>query len=335
MAFLTGLGVYLPQLRMTAAQIARASGLPDWVVREKLGIEQKCVPGPNDHPTAMAVWAAQNALEEADLTGDRLGAVISIVEDYREYPVWTSAPLIAREVGAHQAVAFDVNQKCATFITALMVAQGMLATQPELEHILIAGGYRNGDLIDFTDEQVRFMFDLAAGGGAVVLSRQGGGIRLLSTALKTDPLLATAVLVPVGGTVAPYSQQDFHLRVVEPQLMRQRLEEVSIVGFQQTLAQALQRAGYTPAELDYLGLLHMKPSAHRAVLEAVGLDVSQSYYLADYGHLGQLDPILSMVLARQNGQIAPGSLLGLAAAGVGYHWGAAVLRWEREERHGT
>ena len=330
MAYLTGLGVYLPQQRMTAAQIAQASGLPDWVVRDKLGIEEKCLPGPDDHPTAMAIWAAQAALTEAGLAGNQLDAVISIVEEHKEYPVWTSAPLIAREVGAHRAFAFDINQKCATFVTALGVAQGILATQPAVNHILIAGGYRNGDLIDFADEQVRFMFDLAAGGGAAVVSRQGGGVRLLATALKTDPLLATSVLVPVGGTVAPYRQEDFRLRVMEPQLMRQRLEEVSIPGFQQVIAQALQQAGYTTADLDYLALLHMKPSAHKAVLEALGLGEQQSYYLAKYGHLGQLDPSLSLILARQAGQIMPGQLLGLAVAGVGYHWGAAVLRWEKE-----
>ncbi len=52
---LTGLGVYLPKGRLSAAEIAAASGLPEWVVTDKLGITQKPVAGPDDHPTQMGV----------------------------------------------------------------------------------------------------------------------------------------------------------------------------------------------------------------------------------------------------------------------------------------
>lgn len=331
MPYLQGLGVYLPAPRMTSGEIAAASGLPEWVVREKLGIHQKPVPGPGDHPARMAGWAAAQALEETGLEASAVDVVISITDEHKDYPVWTSAPLIAQMVGAERAWAFDINQKCATFITALAVAEGLFAARAEVRHILIAGGYRNGDLIDYTDENVRFMYDLAAGGGAAVLSREGPGIRLRSTRLKTDTVLAQAVRVPVGGTTEPLTPENvgqYRLRVAEPELMKSRLEAVSMPGFLEVIGGALQDAGYTPADLDYLALLHMKPSAHRAVLEGLGLSEAQSIYLCDYGHMGQLDPILSLKLAREAGSIGPGSLIALAAAGVGYHWGAAVLRWE-------
>ena len=51
-------GMYLPEPVLTAADIAEESGLPEWVVREKLGINQKRMAGPDDHPNQMAVWAA-------------------------------------------------------------------------------------------------------------------------------------------------------------------------------------------------------------------------------------------------------------------------------------
>lgn len=331
MSYLQGLGVYLPIPRMSSAEIAAASGLPEWVVRDKLGIHQKPIPGDGDHPARMGAWAAQKALEDAGLPASKLDVVISITDEHKDYPVWTSAPLIAKMIGADNAWCFDINQKCATFITALTVAEGLFASQPEVQTILIAGGYRNGDLIDFQDENVRFMYDLAAGGGAAVLTRNGPGLKLLSSQLKTDPTLATTVLVPVGGTVAPLSDSNssqYKLRVAEPELMKTRLEQTSMPGFLEVINGALDKAGYTAADLDYLALLHMKPSAHKAVLEGLGLSEDQTIYLSDYGHLGQIDPILSVQLAKEAGKVAPGSLIGMAAAGVGYHWGAAVLRWE-------
>lgn len=331
MAYLQGLGVYLPVPRMTSGEIAAASGLPEWVVRDKLGIHQKPVPGPDDHSAHMGGWAAQKALDEAGIDGEDIDVVISITDEHKEYPVWSSAPLIAQMVGAEGAWAVDLNQKCASFITALAVAEGLFAARSKVNTILVAGGYRNGDLIDYQDENVRFMYDLAAGGGAAVLGRNRPGLKLLSTWLKTDPALAESVRVPVGGTAQPLTSDNldaYKLRVAEPELMKTRLEATSMPGFLEVIGRALEDAGYAAADLDYLALLHMKPSAHKAVLGGLGLRENQSTYLAEYGHLGQLDPILSLQLAEEAGKIGPGSLIALAAAGVGYHWGAAVLRWE-------
>lgn len=331
MPYCTGLGIYLPSGRETSADIAAASGLPEWVVRDKLGIHQKTAPGPDDGTAQMAARAAREALADAGLHGEDVDVVISIVEEYKEFPVWTSAPFIALEVGAHNAWAFDVNQKCATFITALSVARGLFAAQPEVQTILIAGGYRNGDLIDYQDENVRFMFDLAPGGAAAVLTREGPGMQLLSTRLKTDPVMAMSVRVPVGGTVEPMTAattDQLKLRVNDPEHMKARLAEVSMPLFMEVIHGALADAGHTAADLDFLAVLHMKPSAHKAVLDGLGLGEEQSVYLSDYGHQGQLDQILALKLARDAGQIGPGSLIAVAAAGVGYHWGAGILRWE-------
>src|SRR5690606_29105057 len=61
----TGLGAYVPAGRMVSDEIATITGLPEWVVREKLGIHQRVLPGPDDHPTTMGVRAAAAALEQA------------------------------------------------------------------------------------------------------------------------------------------------------------------------------------------------------------------------------------------------------------------------------
>ncbi len=333
--YLLGLGTYLPKPRVRAEEIAERSGLPAWVVREKLGIREKPVPGPEDHPAEMAVWAAQQALREAGIAPQDVDVVLSITEEYKDYPVWTSGSHIAHRLGARRAWAFDLNQKCASFIAALAVARGLIVTG-QARYVLIAGGYRNGDLIDYRDPEVRFMYDLAAGGAAAVLGPEGPGLRVLSTQLRTDASLANAVLVPVGGTrepLTPHNLDRFRLVVTDPNGMKARLEAVSLANFLAVIREALEAAGHTPADLAYLALLHMKRSAHKAVLERLGLREDQSLYLEDYGHLGQLDPILSLKLALERALLPPGGLAALVAAGVGYHWGAAVVR--REVRHGA
>jgi len=47
---IVSVSAYSPEAYMTAEEIAAESGLPAWVVREKLGITGKFVGGPDDHP---------------------------------------------------------------------------------------------------------------------------------------------------------------------------------------------------------------------------------------------------------------------------------------------
>ena len=328
--YLRSLGVYLPKGRMDAQEIARRSGLPPEVVREKLGLLEKPIPGPEDHPAEMAAWAAKEALAKAGLPGEAVDWVVSIVEEHKDYPVWATAPYLALKVGASRAKGLDLNQKCASLMGALEVARGLFATRKEVGVVLVAGGYRNGDLVDYQDPHTRFLYDLAAG-GAAVLTREGPGLRLLGLAHRMDPELALSVKVPVGGTRAPLTPENlsqYRLRVEDPEGMKRRLDATSIPSFLAVIREALEEAGYTEADLDYLALLHMKRSAHRAVLAGLGLSEERSIYLERFGHLGQLDPLLSLRLAREKGLLKEGSLVALAAAGVGYFYGAAVLRLE-------
>ena len=65
-------GMYLPERLLTATDIAEQSGLPEWVVREKLGINEKRMAGPEDHPNQMAVWAAQDCLSKCDIPPEEI-----------------------------------------------------------------------------------------------------------------------------------------------------------------------------------------------------------------------------------------------------------------------
>jgi 3-oxoacyl-[acyl-carrier-protein] synthase-3 len=329
-AAITGIGVYLPAGRMSAAQIAEASGLPENVLRDKLGIVQKTIPGPDDHTTVMGLRAAQAALTNAGVTADDVDVVISINEEHKDYPVWTSGIKLAHDLGARHAYAFDIGQKCGTGVLGLKLAKDLIAADRRVDTVLVAGGYRNGDLVDFKDPNTRFLYNLAAGGGAAVVQRGGQGHAILASRFITDGSFSEDVLVPVGGTRAPLTPdnvRDYRLRVRDPAGMKARLEEKSLANFCRVVEDAVRDSGATLADVKYLAMLHMKRSAHEKILDRLGLSTDQSIYLGDYGHIGQVDQFLSLDLARQAGKLSVGDLVVLVAAGIGYVWNALCLRW--------
>jgi 3-oxoacyl-[acyl-carrier-protein] synthase-3 len=332
-ACVTGLGVHVPSQRTTAEQIGAASGLPVDVVIHKLGIREKAAPGVDDHPTAMAVLAARHALAEAGIEAAQVDVVISMTEEHKEYPVWTSGIKLGHDLGAANAYAFDLGQKCGTGVLGLKLARDLIRADPHVNTVLLAGGYRNGDLIDYRDPNVRFMYNLAAGAGAAVIERDRPGHEILGASILTDGSLSEDVLVPVGGTktaLTAANLDQFRLQVPHPQAMRERLAARSVANFLHVIRQAVERSQATTADIAYMALLHMKRSAHDEVLELLDVPAERSIYLEHYGHIGQVDQILSLVLARENARLAHGDLAVLVAAGVGYVWNALCLRWHAE-----
>jgi len=327
---ISGIAAYVPAGRLGAAAIADASGLPEWVVREKLGIHEKVAPAADDHPAAMGAWAAREALARADVDARDVDVVISITEEYKEYPVWTAGIKLAYDIGADRAYAYDVGQKCGTGVLGLKQAKDLLLADPEVDTVLVAGGYRNGDLIDFEDGNVRFMYNLAAGAGAAVVQR-GRGHEILGSHIVTDGSFSLDVLVPVGGTVTPLTAErvgDYRLQVTDPAGMKERLEPKSLDNFVAVVERAVEKSGASLSDVAYVAMLHVKRSAHRALLGRLGVPEDRSVYLEHVGHLGQVDQFLSLRLAEERGLLRPGDLVVLVAAGVGYVWNAMCLRWE-------
>ena len=66
---------------------------------------------------------------------------------------------------------------------------------------------------------------------------------------------------------------------------------------------------------------------HASLLETLGLKPEQAVYLENYGHLGQVDLMLSIHEGLQQGRLKDGDLMVAIAAGIGYVWGATVVHW--------
>lgn len=335
---IVSVGTYVPEPVMTAADIAAASGIDEWVIREKFGITQKHVPGPDDHTNAMAIWAAQDCLSRSEIKADEIDVVLCTTEEWKEYLLWTAGIKLAQEIGATRAWAIDVQMRCGTTIAALKMAKDMMLADPDVNTVLIAGGYRNGDLIDYRNPRTSFMYNLGAGAGALLLRKGWPRNHVLGSHLMTDGAMSEHVIVPASGTKQFPTDEArakglFYLDLVEPEAMKNRLNAVSMDNWMRCIDEALRKSapagapGLTRQDVGFLNVLHMKPSAHRDMLQRLGLAEDQSVYLSDYGHIGQQDAMFSIMEGLKQGRLKDGDLMTIVAAGIGYAWGAACVQW--------
>lgn len=336
---IVGVSYYLPDTYMTAKEISEATKgyWSEEAVREKLGILRKPIPGAEDGTQEMGYKAAMNLIKEYNIDPLSIDLILCIGEEWKEYPLTTSAIYIQEKIGAFNAYAFDIQQRCCTNIVAMKVAKDMMLSDDSIENVLICGGYRNGDFIDYTNSKVSFMYNLAAGGGALLLRRNYDRNKLLETSILTDGSFARDVGVRYGGTVNPITRENVDiasksLDVFDVEGMKARLNEKSTPNFLYVIRESLKKSGYSQEDIDYLAILHFKYSAHKYILEELGLDESKSIYLKDYGHIGQIDQILSLKLALGNGKIKDGDIVVTVGAGIGYAWAANTIKWGKVER---
>jgi 3-oxoacyl-[acyl-carrier-protein] synthase-3 len=331
-------GLYIPKTFITAAEVAAAThGLwAEQAVKEKLGFDRKPVPGPGDGTQEMGVKAAQDCLRRSGYDPKKIDVILCIGEEWKEYPLTTSGIYIQEKIGAANAWAVDVQQLCCSQVTAMKMAKDMLVADDDIRSVMIVGGYRNGDLVDYANPRASMMYNLGAGGCAMILEKGLGRNLLLGTHIISDGSLARDAGVRIGGINEPINAGNLadaykSLDLMDPGHMKDRLNAVSLPNWYACIDKALERSRLNRRDIGYLGVLHFKYSMHKAFVTELGLREDQSTYLRDYGHLGQIDQVLSLHLGLEAGKIKDGTVVVFTAAGIGYAWAANVVRWGPEK----
>jgi 3-oxoacyl-[acyl-carrier-protein] synthase-3 len=331
---IAGIGVYIPENRMTAKEIADATNgvWAEDAIREKLGIVSKPIPGDGDGTQSMAVIAANEALKDSGIDATEIDVILCMGEEWKEYPLTTSALYIQGEIGAVNAWGIDVQNRCCTTVSAMKMAKDMLVADDEIDTIMVVGGYRNGDFVDFADPKMSMMYNLSAGAGAIILKKGLNKNLLLGSHMIADGTLARDAGVEIGGTMNPITKDNLDeayksLRLMDSEHMKNRLNEVSMPNWMTCIDKALTKSKMNRDDIDYLAILHFKRSMHGFMLNELGLTEDNSIYLENYGHMGQVDQILSLKLGLEQGKVKDGSTVLMIAAGIGYVWAANVVKW--------
>lgn len=331
---ITGIGIYLPDQVMSAEEIANQTN-GYWskeAVTVKLGIVGKRIPGEDDGTQEMGVKAALDALKQSNVKAESIDVILCMGEEWKEYPLTTSALYIQDKIGAVNAWGIDLQNRCCTTVSAMKIAKDMLRSDEAISTIMVVGGYRNGDFVDYADKNMSMMYNLAAGAGAIILEKNQKENLLLGSHIIADGSLSRDAGVKIGGINEPISKDNISkayqsLTLMNPDSMKSRLNEVSMKNWMTCIDESLRKSNLKREDIDYVAILHFKRSMHDYMLKELGLDEDQTIYLENYGHIGQVDQILSLKLGLEEKKIKSGSKVLMIAAGIGYVWAANVIAW--------
>ena len=315
-AVLAGIGAYLPARAVSNDELSLTVETSDEWIRERTGIRQRYLAGPDETCAMMGTEAARRALADAGAGADDVDAVI-LATSTPDQAFPATALRVQAALGIGQGFGFDLSAACSGFVYGLSVADSMIRTG-QARGVLVIGSEVYSRIMDWTDRGTCVLF--GDGAGAVFLrAGEAAGPGVLSTHLHADGSLGD--ILYVDGAVGQPSR---------PGTLVMNGREVfrhAVTKLAAAVDEALRANGLQAADVDWL----VPHQANRRIIDAMGKKLgltSEQVVITVDRHANTSAASIPLALAEAygDGRIKRGDLVLMEALGGGLTWGSALIR---------
>jgi 3-oxoacyl-[acyl-carrier-protein] synthase-3 len=312
-AQIIGWGKYLPHRVMTNDDLAAMVDTSDEWIRQRTGIAERRIAATGATTSELALPAAREALERAEVLASELDLII-LGTSSPDRPFPAAACVLQRQLGADRAMAFDVLAACSSWLYAASIAERYIAAGG-VQRALVVGSEVLSRLLDYTDRGTCILFGDGAGAAVLGPSDNAGFDSWVIGADGRQSELIHCSPDPEDGLP--------RLRMDGSETFKSAtrvMEEASL--------QACSIAGVAPEEL----ALVVPHQANVRIVEAVAKRLripmeKFSLNLDRYGNTSSASIPLALEEASTAGRLNPGDRVLLVGFGSGLTWGASVLTW--------
>ena len=313
-------GGYLPERVVSNHDLATVVDTSDEWIRQRTGIAQRHIVADGEKTSDLARNAAERALANAGMTGADIDLII-IATSTPDDTFPSTATKVQHQIGARNAIAFDVQAVCAGFVYALDVADAMLSGG-RANRALVIGAESFSKILDWEDRSTCVLF--GDGAGAVLLERSDrpDGFGVLASKLHADGAHRDILYVDGGpsssGTVG-------HLRMEGNKVFRHAVEKLSSV-----MDEVLEAAGMAVGQVDWLVPHQANIRIIEGMQKKMGLaDDRVVKTVHNHANTSAASIPLALSSAVEEGRIKNGQVLAFEAIGGGLVWGASLVRFGR------
>ncbi len=164
-------GSYVPEQIITNDDLAKVVDTSDEWITQRTGIKQRHI-SLGENTSELAVNTAKQLLERAGVAADKVELIIvaSVTADYGTPSI---ACMVQKEIGASNAVAFDVVAACSGFMFALSIADKYISAGI-YNNAIVIGAETLSKILDWSQRSTCVLFGDGAGGAYVEKSETDG-----------------------------------------------------------------------------------------------------------------------------------------------------------------
>jgi 3-oxoacyl-[acyl-carrier-protein] synthase-3 len=325
---ITGVGAYAPARVLTNDDLSEMMETSDeWIV-ERTGIRERRIADDEQALSDLALPAARDALEQAGVSGAEVDLIIvATVTPDMAFP--SAGAIIADELGADDAGAYDLSAGCTGFMYAIAQAYGMLAAG--LAHrALVVGGDVLSRILDWSDRRTAVLF--GDGAGAVVLQRVSEG-GFLGFELGADGSGGPQLFLPAGGSRAPASAETIAEHKHYVQMNGREVFKFATRVLVSSAQKVLAECGKWVDDVD----VYIPHQANVRIMDhaadKLGIPREKMVVNVDrYGNTSSGSIPLALADAQADGRLQDGALVLMTGMGAGLTWGSGLIEWTENGR---
>jgi len=328
---ITGIGSHAPERVMKNDELAKMVDTSDeWIV-ERTGIHERRVAAPEEALSDLSLPAAKDALERAGLDASSVDLlIVATVTPDMAFP--STGAILADQLGAKDAAAYDLSAGCTGFVYALAQAHGMVASGLA-DHALVVGGDVLSKIVDWEDRSTCVLF--GDGAGAVVLERvdEGG---FLGFELGADGSGGPQLYIPAGGSRTPASAESVAGRQHYAKMNGREVFKFATRVLVDSAEKVLDECGVSVDEVD----VYVPHQANVRIIDharrKLGIPEERTVVNVDrFGNTSSGSIPLALGDAEADGRLVAGEIVLMTGMGAGLTWGSALIEWTANGKGGV
>lgn len=319
-----GLGISLPETRLTNADLEKMVDTSDEWIRNMTGIQERRVAGEGEATSDFAIDAARKALERANLQASDIDLIIlATVTPDRPFPA--TASVVQNAIGAVGVPAFDLSAGCSGWAYALATGTAFIKSGL-YNRVLVIGADLLTKVTNWTDRGTCILF--GDGAGAAVLGPVEDGLGLLDFELGSDGGGAELLGIKAGGSRKPCTHEDLDQHNDKIHMEGREVFKFAVKIQCEAIEKVLAKCGLTPADIDLVVPHQANIRIIESAVNRLGLPPEKFYVnLQKYGNTSAASIPIALEEALADGRIKKGDTIVVVGFGAGLTWAAGVMKW--------
>jgi 3-oxoacyl-[acyl-carrier-protein] synthase III len=322
-AAITAVGHYLPEDRMTNADLEKLVDTSDEWIRSRTGIkERRILKDPDKATSFMATEACKMILEKKNIDPAEIDTIlVGTVTPDMFFPA--TACLVQANLGAVNAWGFDISAACSGFLFALTTGTKMIESGHS-KKVLVVGADKMSSILDYTDRTSCIIF--GDGAGAVLLEPSTNGNGIIDSIEHADGSHADMLCMTGGGSLHPPTIATIEAKMHYLFQDGKSVFKAAVKGMADVAERIMIQNGLTGDDIRYLVPHQANLRIISATANRMGIPMEKVMLNIEY-YGNTTAGTLPLCLADWESRLRTGDNLILAAFGGGFTWGATYLKW--------
>ena len=322
-AGITAVGGYVPEYRLTNAELEKMVDTNDEWIRTRTGIsERRILKDEGKGSSDLAVPAVLELCKKRGISPEEIDCMIcATVTPDMVFPA--TANIICHKIGAVNAFSFDIMAACSGFLYAVTTATAFIESG-RYKKVVVVGVDKMSSIVDYSDRSTCIIF--GDGAGAILLEAVDEKLGVLDSLLKSDGSGSQYLHMKAGGSVKPSTMETVLAKEHYVYQEGQAVFKFAVKGMADVSYELMLRNNLTADDIAWLvphqaNLRIIDATANRMGLpkEKVMINIQK------YGNTTAAT--LPLCLWEWEKKLKKGDNLILAAFGGGFTWGATWVKW--------